>query len=159
MKLNRVTTLVNFLLIVALGSGCATQKLYDGPLLPLEEISVLIPDTYFDTLRRGDYMDTSVFNGNEEAARTQIIRVDNKVIYGKRILLLPGLHTLVFSYAVVIGREGNYVKSRQTTRSLKFNAEAGKTYYVFADVKWNADHTDAPYAQFLVKSLPYIEPW
>ena len=152
---------VSCFFIVVFGSGCTTQKLYEGPLRPLEEIAVIIADaSSCDTLlQKSDYIDASVFKGNKEASQARILSVDNNNVYGKRILVLPGVHSLFFSYSVVVGYENNMIKSRQTSRSIPFMAEAGKTYYVFADVKWNSDHTDAPHAEFTVKSLPYIEAW
>jgi len=135
--------------------------MYDGPARPLEEVAVIIVDTssHDALLQSGAYIDNSVYKGNREASWASISAVDDKSVWGKRIVILPGRHTIHFGYSIVIGREGSLIKSRQTSGSIPFTAEAGKTYYIYADVKWNADHTDAPYGAFSVRSLPYIEPW
>jgi hypothetical protein len=124
-----------FLILLALGTGCAEQA-YEGGEKPSEEVAV-IKNSYTST-------------GGVNSDRAEIIAVDDDTFDGSspgRVEVLPGEHSVVIRcwHGGLIADKGTGLQGRQG--SVEFVAKAGREYEVLCDteggkyIKWITDLT------------------
>lgn len=107
---------------------CTTQKLYQGDILPDEEVAFLFQ--YNDS----EWSDEDMYN-------VSVIEVDGVFVKGTRVAMLPGSHTVEVEFAARQTARKDSFSLREIRIDIKgdepvkfsYNFEAGRVYQVDAD--------------------------